>query len=175
MWVEFKDDDDGCFGRTFETFRNQSYSLCGSKWPHSIFSVLIISFKNWFNNLLKSEYFHIWMKIHTWPWLNWRWAHSWYVSVTWNDTQVGELLAVSGCIPFCQPHRHRVKSLGWLVLVIRPVSHYTYTQGERFTSAQRRNLSILLSVDVRCPFNVYTIATESLQGYFMLLYMKFFH
>lgn len=78
----------------------------------------------------------------------------------------GKLLAVSGCIPSCQPLCHRVKSVGWLVLVIRPVSHYAHTQGKRFASAQRRNLSILLTVNVRCALSVFTIAPDSPQALF---------
>lgn len=108
---------------------------------------------------------HVWRKLSTGVWLNWTETHPCFISITWNDTHtqwLRELLALSGCIPSCHPHCHRVRSLGWLVHVIRPISHYTHTQGERFTQAQRRNLSILLSVHVRCAFSVSTVATQCL-------------
>lgn len=92
--------------------------------------------------------------------------------LNWHTHRARELLPMSESIPSCQPRRHRVKSLGWLVLVIRPVSHYTHTQGARFNSAQRRNLSILFSRDARRDFNVFATAIKFLWTFLMLLDIK---
>lgn len=127
----------------------------------------------WLKIFFLSKYFSIYKKIDILCRLNLICTNSCQISVlpevthAHPDTHRSEkLLVVSGCIPLCQPLCHRVKSVGWLVLVIRPVSHYTHTQGKRFASAQRINLSILLTVDVRCAFSVFTIAADSPQALF---------
>lgn len=103
--------------------------------------------------------------------VTWMRSISRFVSITWRATRLSthrsqEFVSSVVCIPLCQLSRHGVKSLGLLVLVIRPVSHYTHTQGKRFTSVQRRSLSILFSADVSYAFSGFAIAAGSLQAYF---------
>lgn len=81
--------------------------------------------------------------------------------ITWYHKRTctggGELLPVSGSIPLCRPHRHRVKSLGWLVLVIRPASHYTHTLRAR-GSPRLTQQTCQSHSDVRCDCTV--LATD---------------
>lgn len=65
----------------------------------------------------------------------------------------GGVVAVPGSIPLCRLHRHGVKSLDWLVLVIRPASHYTHSGREVRPGSRSQPVNLIQMWDVTVMCN----------------------